>query len=55
MQFPAEAHDTRWTLTYRAMPAPAGNDASTPVAHVPDVSVNNSPWSWTVELSKLSL
>ena len=44
MQFPAEAHDTEPSWAFGLVPAFAGSDASTPVAHVPEVSVNSSPW-----------
>ena len=45
-QFPAEAHDTELRRAFGFVPAFAGSDGSTPVAHVPDVSLNSSPWSW---------
>ena len=43
MQFPAEAHDTPPTRPFGVALAFAGSGRSTPVAHVPDVSVNNTP------------
>jgi hypothetical protein len=54
VQFPAEAHDTEPQFSVPAHPAPretlgclpafAGSGASTPVAHVPEVSLNSSPF-----------
>ena len=36
----------RGKVDVRVVPASAGSDASTPAAHVPDVSVNSSPLRW---------
>src|SRR5437763_1943832 len=46
LQLPAEAHDTDARLTAGLVPAFAGRLASTPVAHVPAVSVSSSPCAW---------
>ena len=45
-QFPGEAHDTELTEKGTLpvwVPASAGSDACTPVAHTPAVSVNSTP------------
>src|SRR5437762_2441693 len=42
-QLPAEAHDTELRPTKGFDPAFAGRPASTPVAHVPAVSVSSNP------------
>src|ERR1039458_1246702 len=46
VQFPAETHDTESRKTFGFVPAFAGREASTPAAHLPDVSLNNSPCDW---------
>ncbi|TMM08239.1 MAG: hypothetical protein E6G00_12845 [Actinobacteria bacterium] len=46
LQLPAEAHDTELRMTPGLDPAFAGRLASTPVDHVPAVSVSSSPCRW---------
>src|SRR3954468_22663002 len=45
-QLPAEGHETETTRAEGSVPAFAGRLASTPVAHVPELSLRSSPCKW---------